>query len=267
MSTSYTAGSVCKITLPMTNELGEQISGVSYAYTLYDEAGLVVSSAADVIPSGSYDLELTIPATSNVVEPGERYGARQIVCVVTDATGDTHQLVETYVLRTNAFLSVPAESAQTLMQSMILTKSMAQAVLENWNYAEEEEREAALIEAWSRITKLRLVPWLNSDTPPDDLFELYRGNKLILNQLTSDQWSRLPTHFTLALRRAQIVEAGVLLGGDPVFERRMDGLLSKTVGESSEMFRSTAPIKSSISPKARREISLYIDNSVRIGRA
>jgi hypothetical protein len=267
MSTSYTAGSEIKITLPLTDEDGNQIDAVSYSYTLYNEAGASVEANSGAVPAGMYDLELIIPAGSNTVAAGERYGARQLVCIVTDDDGDTHQIIHTYILRAHVFLSVPSESAQTLMQSMILTKSMSQAVLENWNYADEEEREAALIEAWSRLYKIRYNPWLPTDTPPDDLYELQQTGKLILNQVTVDQWNALPDHFRLALRRAQIVEAGVLLGGDPVFERRMDGLLSKTVGESSEMFRSAAPIKSVISPKARREIGQYIDTSYRIGRA
>ena len=92
-----------------------------------------------------------------------------------------------------------------------------------------------------------------------------RGN-FKLKDLTSEEWGYLPTHFKDSLKQAQLIEACVILGGDPIGDRRDQGLLSKTVGESSEMFRAGMPTKHAISPTAMAELRGYIDRSVRISR-
>lgn len=262
----FMAGSDCTHAFDLVDEVGQFLNAVSYSYTLYDETGSQVTTGSGAVASGFYTLEVEIAATHNQVVSDTRMGARQIVVIVTDADGDTHRFTEIYLLRNQVFLKVPAESGQTVMEAMLLARGFTPALMESWNFSDEVEREAALIEAWTRISRMALDPFRREDTPADALPEVVKQARFAINELTNAEWLLLPKHFREAVKRAQLVEAAVLLGGDPTWERRADGLISRTVGESSEMFRSKPPIMGSLSPKATRELAGYMVQTMRIER-
>ena len=68
-----------------------------------------------------------------------------------------------------------------------------------------------------------------------------------------------------AIAKAQIAEADFMMGGDTVEDKRRTGLMSETVGESSNMFRPGKPLVLAGSEKALRYLTGYITWSRRIG--
>jgi len=264
----YTAGSELTLTLPLVDETGAQIDAASYTFSLYEEDGNEVETGSGTLNAGAFDCELTLGASSNQLTVGSRMGARQLVLNVVDDNGNTHVISEIYILRASFVpLAVPAESGQTLLQANLLNRGMASGVLESWSYSDQGEQEAALMEAWNRLSRIAYNPWRDVEEPDSDLSELVRYSDFVLNEVSTDDWALLPENFKAALRRAQLIEAAVLLGGDPTWDRMQEGLISKTVGESSEMFRSKPITNRSISPKARREIEGYIRQNISIGRS
>lgn len=246
---------------PDTSEI---ITPISATVSVYDDAGTVlIADQAVAVVGNETVIEITVAAGDNTITGSS--GARTVVLDVTTATG-TVQLDETYVLELTGFLTVPAQSGQTVPQSMILSRNMAQITLEVWNDASNSQRRAALMEAWSRISRMPFKPWRDHETIPDAVPQDVSLGLTRVNELSSEMWALLPSHFTDALKRAQLIEACVLLEGDPTWDRRQDGLISKTVGESSEMFSNRKSVMSSISPKAHREIRSYVHRSITLGR-
>ena len=247
------------------DETMDIIDPVSAVFDLFDEEGTQLTSSGAVAVSGGEDkLDVVIPAADNIITGAE--GARTVVLRVTTATG-AKELVQTYLLTRYAFLQVPAESGMTLSQSEMLASKMAQAVLEVWTDAEDRRKQGALREAWNRLSRIPFSPWREFEQTPQNINPALRSGDFALNQLSADEWRDLPIHFREAVRRAQLIEAAVIMDGDPTWDRRQDVLISKTVGESSEMFASKKPAFTTISPKAHREVSGYIRRRITLGRA
>lgn len=246
-------------------ETMEPVDPVSATFDLFDDEGdKLIDQDSVTVTGGEDSLSVTIGSTYNSMTETE--GARTAVLYVMTAAGEV-TFQKTYLLARFSFLQVPSESGMTLPQSEILSSKMAQSVLEVWDDAEPKRKSAGLREAWSRLSRIPYLPYKAFDdvpsTAPDKIIE---GNFSIAS-LTKAEWDELPQEFRNALKRAQIIEAAVILDGDPTWDRRQDGLISKTVGESSEMFASKKAAFSTVSPKAYREISGYIRRTVRIGRA
>lgn len=263
---TFTPGTDVLLTFDMSDEeTAEIIEPVSATYDLFDDEGVQLVNAIAVPVSGGEDmLEATISAADNVITGTE--GARTAVLNVTTAAG-VKTLSKTYLLARFGFLSVPAESGMTLPQSEMLVMNMAQAVLENWPHESDKRKSGALREAWNRLSRIPFAPWREFQQVPSTTQPYLRSGDFAVNELTADDWTALPDNFKRALKRAQLIEAAVILDGDPTWDRRQDGLISKTVGESSEMFTSKKAAFTTISPKAMREVSAFIRRRISIGRA
>ncbi len=266
-SQTYTAGSDCRIEVDLVDENGLAIDGTSYVWELLNEEGDQIATDVGSLAAGAVTATITVPAAQNTLPAGVRMGGRMLSVVVTDDQGDTHSMGVTYLLRANVFLQVPSESGQTLIQAMIMSQGMPPVLMESFRFSSDAEREAALAEAWARLSKISLDPFRDTDVPDSALSEEILSRSFAVNEISKADWDLLPEHFRTACRRAQIIEATVLLGGDPTWENRENGLLSKSVGESSEMFRSRPPAPSALSPKARREVAAYINSNVIVRRA
>lgn len=241
------------------------IDPVSATFDLFDDEGTqLVESRAVTVLGGEDKLDVTILASENVVTGAE--GARTAVLNVVTSNG-SKQMAQTYLLARYSFLQVPAESGMTLVQSEMLAAKMAQSVLETWADQEEKRKQGALREAWNRLSRIPFTPWREFEETSINTPTHLRSGDFSLNQMSADEWASLPIPFREAVKRAQLIEAAVILDGDPTWDRRQDGLISKTVGESSEMFASKKAAFATISPKAHREISAYIRRRITLGRA
>lgn len=238
------------------------ISPTAAVFSVYDEDGnsLVVNEAVTV-SGGESALNVTVLAVNNASA-----GARQVNLSVNAVEG-AFTLQETYVLETGDLLQIPSQSAMTVPASLLVRRNMASSSLVEWDYATVDQRRAALAEAWTRISKLCFYPWLSYETPNENLPDAVIEGDFLVRELSFENWGYLPSHFTDALKRAQLLEACSILEGESAFERRRDGLLSKTVGESSEMFSTGGVAMKSITPATKRELSKYLVRRVEIGRA
>lgn len=255
------------ITFELISKQGNPIEGVSYTFDVLDEDGAVLQGGSGAVPSKTdTEVSVVIGGSVNTIPEGQINAARTIALRVTDAAGVTHQLSQTYLLEGGVALPVPARSGMTLTRAAVVAATAVQdGMKEAWDYAEDYEREAGLITAWDRLCAVNLKVFRRGETPPEELRDFVQG-KVRINELTPEQFALLPDQFVRAARTAQLIEACYVMGGDPTQERRDDGLISKTVGESSEMFRSKPQIRGQLCPKAMRFLAPYVDNTVRIGR-
>lgn len=261
----YGSGTDVIVTVDLIDAQGNVITPDSASYEVFDESGASLTIGVLVVAGNESSLDVTVGAAFNGLVSPAVQGARLVRLAVVSSSG-THQIEKAYVIETPAFLSIPTESGQTELQANMLAVNIPG--LDAWETATDRERKSALRVAWERLSRLAYRPWRDYDDSSAvsaDNQSLLLGD-FRLNELDAAKWAALPAPFVAALKRAQLVEANIALAGDPVWDRRVDGLLSKTVGESSEMFRSGKPVINAVSSKTMRELAGFIDFSLRIGR-
>jgi hypothetical protein len=120
-----------------------------------------------------------------------------------------------------AVLTVGTNSYQTDVEVVLLLEELFG--LDSYKAGTPEEQTAALINAYHLI---------NTMTFTDKFGEYYD-----LGSLDATGLAALEPNFLRALRMAQIIEANEMMDGNSVHYKRLDGLMSETIGESSMMFR------------------------------
>lgn len=211
---SYTPNSEVTVSFDMIHpDTSEALDPVSASVTVYNELGQVMSGPTSVtVTGGETALQVTVAAVDNAIPETE--GGRTVVLDVTTAQG-TVQLRQTYLLEKVGFLKVPEESGMTLPQSLLMRRSLGQSVLEVLDYAEEKTLQAALREAWIRLTRFSYDPWRPYEQKNADLSDNILRGDFRINELTAGEWAALPVHFTNALKRAQLGRSGRHSGRRP----------------------------------------------------
>ena len=116
-----------------------------------------------------------------------------------------------------------------------------------------EERERALIEAYLAILQMPLF--------------IRSAGRSLAAFLEEFGMAELDEKLLTALRRAQVLEASEILNADPTTLARRNGLISMTVGESSQFYGTSKPLDLPLlSRQAIKMLSPWISYSVRIGR-
>jgi hypothetical protein len=114
--------------------------------------------------------------------------------------------------------------------------------------ATQEEFSSALISAYFNVGKLPLV--VNKEWR-DDLV-------ISISESTTSDIDLYPAPFAAALRRAIVTEANFLLGDNPIEDRRRQGIISDSNGESAQFFRSKKPLQLATCAEAIEELSGFV---------
>lgn len=274
MQADRTSGQASTFSIPLVDASGAPIAGTAASWELRDERGAVIDAGvvADfdpAVPTATFEIEadaLTLPA-------GKVSQGREIVVAVTTATGEAEVrdyfiLVEPrpLVVMINSFISYP--EALSIRQSF-------GPVLTGWDTATQiSSRASALADAHERLLRMSYkVPFVDGmerassyaayGTGTDEPFDTTR--RVRLRNMSVEEFDSLPVAFLRAIKRAQLIEANVILGGDVVGRKRQDGIISETIGESSATFSDKPFLNLPISRQAYEELRRYI--VIRIGVA
>jgi hypothetical protein len=266
MDAIYRENTSVKVTVPFTDDTGSSFTPDSATYAVYDHLDNEIVAETSV-SLGSDSVEITVDGANNMISDGYQRGFRNIqVKFVTG--GDEIYVRQEYLIKKNNELSIMVNSFQTYAIAAMSAQDLAS--LDAWQHKSRDERCQAMIEAFHRLMTMTFSPWKHNDiykeTVADDAPWSRRSNVIKLTDYTQAEFERLNPNFLEALRRAQIVEADVILEGDIVGDKRRAGLLSETIGESSAMFRPGKPLDMGVSAQALRQLKGYISYSVRIGR-
>lgn len=218
------------------------------SYRVIDEFGseLLAKVALAAYVPGTDLAHITIPAELNALPLAATRGLRMIELFLETAAG---VVVETasYLIESGDPLVEGVNSASAYPMSLFVSSEMSS--LESWLNASRPERIVALLEAWRKFSAVRF------------------SNCFDVRRLTVNEWNGLHPDFRLALRRAQVAEADAILGGDEMEGLRASGVMSMTVGESSQFFRTTKPIQAPLCKRAMTELRGYLSNRIAVGRA
>jgi hypothetical protein len=259
----YTAGVDLTLTLTLSALAGRALDATALRWRLLDAQEIEMQSfqAVSGYTAGDDTFQITVLAADNTLQANIKRDGRIVEIEVTLADGDKQRLRYIYAIAESFYLSFMVNSYQTYTEALLNALDLSE--LDYWAIASEERRIEALADAYHRIGKLSFA--IYTDTPQNRYYTdygygggAYRIDRL--NEWTAADVLVLPAPFLTALKRAQIVEADYRLGGlaGTAERRRQAGLMSETIGESSNMFRPGKPLALPVSRAALEQLSGYV---------
>ncbi|KJZ17410.1 hypothetical protein TW86_03920 [Halomonas sp. S2151] len=243
----------------------------SATYRVVDHAGVLVIESTPLEVYGD-DESLTVHLEENAttLAEGQRRKLLTIHLEVTDDEGGRFKFRETVIIQSQAGLIVPAESFQSVSEALLVSMDVFE--VPHWEAAGEEDRRKALIEAAHRINQLKFSRLEDLYCDDMDRIDVPAGwypdgcRQLPISDLPEAVWVALPSMFIADLKVAQVIEADSVLSGETAEEKRLSGILSDTVGETSQMFRTGKPMELPVSKRTMRRLARWVDTTWRVGR-
>lgn len=265
---TYPENYIVAVQFPFTDLNGEPVVPTSVDAVLYngeDEELLDMPNLPfDVADSSK---EVMIPAAFNQLGVGQLSEGRILRVALTTDKGVINRSFS-YVIEGFYRLVVMNNTFQTLESAEILARDTVN--LTGWAGADEEQRCAALAEAFNRLTRIPMKFKVNDLDNIRDRSTQFAEETIILRSawptVTKDEYMQWPAYFRKALRLAQLTEANELIEGDPVEKKHRAGIISETVGESSIMLRG-GKTEHGVSSATLQHLSGHIYFNHRIVRA
>ena len=237
----YRDGSIVKVEMQFVDDNDNLVSPTSATYRVLSEDNTeLVAETTVTINDGDSGTAITVNSPENTLAVGAIKGLRTVELTMVTALGIVTS-TSRYVVEAANTLVVGETSFQTYNQALLTSLDMVG--IDIWSGSTDRQKKAAMIEAYVNITKLN--------------FNIGNISEVDLTLIDSD--------LLAAIAKAQIAEADFMMGGATVEDKRRTGLMSETVGESSNMFRPGKPLVLAVSEKALRYLTGYITWSRRIG--
>lgn len=252
------------VEVSFTDLNGQPIVPTTVNATLTDGEDEFIAEFPNVLfEPGADKATIVIPRELNILGERELQGARILRIALESAAGTVRRSFS-YVIENEFRLEILQNTFITYEAAEIAARN--QVNTSGWNSADEQRRQAALIEAFGRITAIPMRYSFRDDS-----------GKMLSNMehyIARDQWAtmqmdyfrELPTHFKQALRAAQFAEANELLQGDTAARKHRSGIITETIGESSVTLRG-GRLDYGVSQSALAHLAGYIHFNVRIQRS
>ena len=276
----FSASTDVTVSVPLADKSGNALTVDAVTYRVVDQDGQVIVPDTPLasFAAGSAAAVIVVPAEKNSLAVGVPNALRNLVleCRI---GANTVVIQDAYGIEVEDPLVVGINSFQTIAQARFTAMGLID--IPSWEAADDRSQILALIEARAHIIRLSFRA-LNSNVNwgQDSLNFVPEGNRDVsyvgrsdmfnfngsLELLTAEQFKKLPTYFMDALRRAQVVEANEILGGDSIASRRRLGLVQDNVGESRQTFRASKPLELPVCARALQFLSRYVLMSLRTVR-
>jgi hypothetical protein len=259
---SYIAAQDVKSVINLVDSDGSAIVATAANYRVLNEQGGVVQGPSAIAPWTGTETQASIVVTANnnqLIGTSTR-GLRRVELTLTTATG-TKILEDAFIIEASDPLVIAMNSFITYSQAL-LTAS-ANPKWSKFNAASRSDKISALLAARDGLTRVT-YKWEGLIDPRD--FAEPEFVVFDLSLVSVSDYNTLPEEFKAALAKAQIAEANHLLGGDEIARFRESGLMSMTVGETSQMFRPGKPLQFPICEEAMRILGRYIQHGKRLAR-
>lgn len=262
---SYLPGQALSLAVSLVDRSGAAVQATAVSFRVLDAAGLEVQAPVPVTiatpPVSSVTLEITQAA--NTLVAGVTSAARAVEITVTTAAGKFIQM-DYYVLMAGDGLEVGQNTFATMTEAVAIAFDMSW--MDGWHASTIDARVGALKAAREDLCRLTY-----RYSPEDDQTRIVHSPDLFtidLKDYDATELATLSAGFRQALKRAQVIQADYRLAGSTTERQREDGLMSRTVGESSEMYRpGMGPIKYPVCKAAMAALSGYLEmNQWIIGR-
>lgn len=233
-------------------------------YNISDQSNKLILPETDI--AIFYDdvfIEIEVPNILNNLEAGEHKGMRTVMLTCYDECNHQYILYQSYMLLSANDLIVPNESLMSAREAQFLAFDTPNVLA--YEEANDLHQRRALIEASRRVNSLNInLTELTLNAAFSDFN--WSIEKQRLKDLSNDQFYSLPDYFLDDLKMAVLLEADDILGGSPVEEARREGILSESVGESTNMYQVGRPAQTRIGSRAYRILARYVYRVYEIGR-
>jgi hypothetical protein len=281
------------VTIAFTDLNGAPITPSAVKAVLSDGDDQVVNDfGAITFDPAEAGVEITIPAEFNQLGAGELSDARILRVTLETAAGEIRRS-SSYIIQGERRLEIMTNSFVSIESAAIIARDIPG--LSGWSSASDDERYAALISAYHRLTRIPMKFYPEAEGPIEtrenwgygndhnaepfkrpyhwtkDLVGSYGRAETIIPAsawpvVTETEFMGWPAHFRKAVRFAQVAEAGELLEDDVVTRKHRQGIISETVGESSVMLRG-GRLDLGISRRALEYLTGYVYYNWRVSRA
>lgn len=254
------AGLDAIITLSLAGISGGSVAPSEVKWRVVDELDqALIGWTQLVLPSGPVsELSVTVPGALNTLPAGEVYGMRTVELQVTIG-GAQSLLNSTYALEASTKLVPMVNSYGTINQLLVASQYAPSSDVMHLTGASEDDRFRALLGSYIAIEQLPLMVVSDNGKEMGWLRDMDAATRT----------AKIEPQMRRALMTAQILDAANVLAMpfDAVHQARMKGLVSMTVGESSQFFGTARPLEMPIARNAMRTLARYLRRSVRLGRA
>jgi predicted regulator of amino acid metabolism with ACT domain len=260
---SFLHGQNVSVTVQCKDVAGNPLSATAAEYDLLDANGNVIVSDTAVpgFTPGNTSATVQVTALQNSLEAGEKRDMR-VVRVTFTTTSGTVQGTERYMITAEETLEVMFNTFQTYDHAELIAAEMTG--LNVWHVKTEAQKRAALADAFYGLSKLRFrIPnTVGQDRVnyPDDVITNIR-------ELTVSEFNALEEKFLQALKRAQVAEADSLLENNQTDEMRRRGIISYTIGETSQFMGSQRPLDLTVNHRSIKYLTGYISWALHVARA
>lgn len=263
----YRSGTAVEHIIPLVADDGSAIAAVSGTYRILDQAGVekVAPTAISPVDESADEVFVTTDITCNTLAAPStlKRELRTIELTLTTPSATTEVINYRYGIEGADFLEVPKNTFQTLPEALLLGLSIPN--IPNWDGASDSQKTTAMMEARDRLVRLRYRPYVEDhDQARIQLFDWVSGP---LDTISLADYTALIDEFKVALAKAQIIEADFILNDDPVERERMEGLVSRKVGESEEVYRKTKTLTQGVCRRSFDTLSKYLVIFPRLARS
>lgn len=220
------------IPVPFLDLNGAAVVPTAASAKLYDDANVLVADLGPLsLTVGAQSVDVTVPAIHNALGVGQ-YRALRLLKVEFQTDAGILPVEIAYGLGEAGKLVMMGNTFQSLGYAELTSVDYPNA--SGWAASTDLAKRAALSEAFRRVTSIpmRYTPLDQTTGQPIIMFETVVGQADWL-EMTEAEFRLLPLPFQRALCRAQFIEADVILTNDVIGQKRRQGILSETIGESS----------------------------------
>lgn len=271
MLTNRTADQPSRFTVQAADDLGNPIVATTAGWELFDERGTSITSGTVAGYAGGA-VTFDVAAEHLTLADGETSSGRELVVTLDTAEGDI-EIRDYFIVVSRNPLAIAQNSFVTYPEALRFRAEFGS--LNGWDANARDRHMSALAEAYRRLCRMSFkVPGANMDgtnvnkanygTGTDSGWAW--GSRVRVSTLDQAGFEALPPKFQHAIKRAQLAEADVILGGDPIGDRRKAGMISETIGESSGFFQSRPYLNLPISRQAYEEVKRYVYLSIGVLR-
>lgn len=262
-------GSPSSILFDITAEDGSAQDIATLAVEFKDGNNVTLLTFAPSHTAG--DIEVLIPIAGNVNQLADptKSESRLVKLRIFLQDGTIKEKRQIYLVIADAPISFMDRSYQTLQDAELVAHSLTKK--EGWLNATDEEKTNALIAAFDAIGRfsfsIKPAEHYISDTsiPSVVLGESYSVRDL--NEKTAAFVATYPVDFLNAIKKAQVIEANSIITSGIAIDRRQEGVIEETVGESTMKWKESTSVNRGLSKDTLVALSKYIQLGYKIGRA
>lgn len=251
----YRSGEAISESLPFADDNGKRLVPTSLSYRLLDDTGAELKAAAAILvfDAASGTVQIPVSSADNSLELGVSHGFRRIELSITTASYVYIQEFD-YLLEATQLFLVGENSWQTYETALVTARMVTS--LSGWEAATPENRKFALLRSFDQMRSFTYE------------FRYLSGESVeyTVSDLPAGDFGSLSTAQIQDFRKAQLVQADYLLGGNPIEKDIQDGLQSSTIGEISQFYRPRATLNLALCRAALSYVGKYIRWRLRVGR-